>query len=158
MALAGLRPWNYIINQKAGTVDLPSDGSQPISWTEINDVCRFVVASLDLERWPVESTMYGDVASWTDIIAKVEQVRGGDKLLVKNTSIEEMEELAEDPSKRFYNQTRIVIAKGGFVNDGALNELCPEVKPKTIDECLQTWWNGVPVKDPSWDDPKLFAI
>lgn len=156
-ALAGVRPWNFIINMKQGTADLPGDGTQQISWTEIGDICRFVIASLDLEKWPVESTMYGDTASWADVIAKVERIRGGEKILVKHNSIAQMEELAEDPVKRFYNQARIVIAKGGFENDGALNKLCPEVKPASIDDCLRKWWADVPIKDPSWGEEKLFG-
>lgn len=156
-ALAGLRAWNYIVNMKAGTVDLPGDGSKQIAWTEINDVCRFVVASLDLDKWPEESTMRGDTASFADVVKMIEKIRGGQKMLVKENSIEEMEEMAKNPQLAFYNQTRIVIARDGFENDGTLNKLCPEVEPATIEDCLQKWWGGVPVENPSWEEDKAFG-
>lgn len=151
-ALAGLRPWNYIINMKAGTADLPAGGDKPVSWTEINDVCRFVIASLDLKKWPIESTMYGDNKSWSEVVELVERIRGGEKLLVRITSVKEMERLAQSPQLQFYNQTRIVIAKGGFDNSGKLNKLCPEVNSATVEDCLRKWWGGVAIENPSWDE------
>ena len=63
-ALAGLRPWNFVINMKAGTADLPGDGAAPIVWTDMRDISTFVYRSLSLEHWPRVMGMRGDVKSF----------------------------------------------------------------------------------------------
>ena len=157
-ALAGLRPLSFVINQTAGTADLPGDGNSKLTWTEINDICHFVIASLDLKTWPIESMMSGDTASYNDVIKLIEKVRGGEKMLTTTNSIEDMERMAEVPEKRFYEQCRIVIAKGHFLMKPTLNELCPNVKPVTIEEYLQKWWGGHPIVNPHWEEDKSFGF
>lgn len=156
-ALAGLRPWNYVINMKAGTADLPGNGTVPITWTEIHDVCHFVVASLDLDKWPEESMMVGQNASFREVLDVAEEVRGGQKFLTKTNTIEELEKMAENPATRFYDQTRVIAAIGGFALKPTLNELCPEVKPKSLRDVLTKWWGDVQIEDPSWGENKTFG-
>ncbi|KAF2104236.1 NAD-P-binding protein [Rhizodiscina lignyota] len=157
-ALAGLRPWNFVINMTAGTADLPGDGTTKVTYTEINDICRFVVASLDLEKWPAESMMSGDDASYIDVVKMIEKVRGGEKMLVRTNTIEDMEKMAEVPQKRFYNQARICIAKGGFEMKPTLNQLCPEVRPVSIEDFLRKWWVNKPIENPTWGEDKSFGF
>ncbi|KAK4545243.1 hypothetical protein LTR36_003423 [Oleoguttula mirabilis] len=74
-ALAGLRPWNFVINMKVGTADLPGDGSAEVTWTDMRDVASFVFCALDLEAWPEELGVRGDVKSFRDIVGVVEKVQ-----------------------------------------------------------------------------------
>lgn len=50
-ALAGMRPWNFVLNLKAGTADLPGDGRGKVIFTDTRDVARFVEKALGMEWW-----------------------------------------------------------------------------------------------------------
>lgn len=60
--LEGFRTWTFVINDKAGTADLSGEGNSILTFTSLQDVGRFVVAALELDRWEdgmgmVSSTM-----------------------------------------------------------------------------------------------------
>lgn len=156
-ALAGLRPWNFIINMKAGTADVPGDGNAKMAVTEINDVCRFIVASLDLDYWDEESGIVGESLSCNEIIETVEKVTGR-KVLMKYNSMEEMERGATEPGRRFYEQVRMAIARGEFVVTPSLNETLPQTKPVTVESYLDRWWGGVQLPKAKWEEDKLFGF
>jgi uncharacterized protein YbjT (DUF2867 family) len=101
-ALAGLRPWNFVINMKAGTADYPGDGSAPLIVTDIRDVARFVFCALDLESWPKILGMRGDVKSFKEAVAICEKVQGR-KWLTRNNAPEELKAQMEEPGKEFYS-------------------------------------------------------
>lgn len=155
-ALAGLRPWNFVINMRAGTADLPGDGSAEVMFTDMRDVARFTVAALDLEAWPEELYMYGSVISWRKALVIVERVQGRE-FLVKENSVQELEAGCEDPGKRFYNQVRLALIKGWVVGDGhSLNDMFPNVRPVTVESFVEKWWSGVQLGEPSWETDKSF--
>ena len=108
-ALAGLRPWNYVVNLKAGTADYPGDGTAPMCITDMRDVALFVFRALDLETWPEDLGMRGDVKSFKELVEICERVQKR-KWLTKHNSLEELAAKVDDPGKRFYNQTRFVFA------------------------------------------------
>lgn len=155
-ALAGLRPWNYVVNVRAGTADLPGDGTAPMVLTDMRDVAKFVWRALSLPSWPENLGMRGDVKSWREIVAILEKVQGR-KFLIQETRLEELEEGAKQPQLRFYNQTRIAIAKAwGMVSD-ELNHASPDVKPITTEEFVEKWWSGVDLPAPAWTENKAFG-
>jgi hypothetical protein len=155
-ALARLRPWNYIINMKAGTADLPAHGNDAFVVTDMHDVARFVLRALDLPKWPETLGMRGDVKTWREILALAEKVQGRTFLVMENT-LEDMQKIADEvPGKRFYNQTRILIAEGkGMVPDD-LNKAFPEIVPTTVDHFMERWWNGMEMDEPAWADDSSF--
>ena len=154
-ALAGLRPWNYVVNMKAGTADYPGDGMAPMCWTDMRDIALFVFRALDLEEWPETLAMRGDVKSFREIVEIFEKVQGR-KWLTRNNSIEELESKVDDPGKRFYNQTRLAFAKGmGMVGD-ELNQKFPDIKPVRCEEFIQKWWSGVELGEASWGEDVSF--
>ncbi|KAF2718789.1 NAD(P)-binding protein [Polychaeton citri CBS 116435] len=157
-ALAGLRPWNYVVNMKAGTADLPSDGNAKMAMTDMRDVARFTIAALDLETWPEELGMRGDVTTFREIVSVLEKVQGR-KFLIRENSVEEMEKMIEaDPTTTFYNQTRINLSQDwGLVPDN-LNKLFPDIKPITMEEFVECWWTDVDLPEPSWQQDTIFAI
>lgn len=155
-ALAGMRPWNFVINMKAGTVDYPGDGSAELVWTDMRDVSRFVFRALDLPRWNEDLGMRGDVKSFREVVAIVEKVQQR-KFLVKENSIESMLKSAEDLGLQFYNQVRVAIAKGWCMVPGDLNREFPETKPTTCEEFVDKWWAGVELGEPRWEADRAFG-
>ncbi|KAB8437431.1 hypothetical protein FH972_025109 [Carpinus fangiana] len=155
-ALGGLRPWNFVINMKAGTADVPGDGTDPISLTTTRDIGRFVAASLDLETWPELTLFEGDRKSFRDLVALAEEVQGR-KFLVKENSISEMKQASEKaPETTFYNDTRIHFAEGGGVTGRELNDLFPDLKPTSAKEYVEHWWSGVKLGEPQWEENRMF--
>ncbi|GAB7349707.1 hypothetical protein MBLNU459_g0448t1 [Dothideomycetes sp. NU459] len=156
-ALAGSRPWDYVVNVRAGTADLPGDGSAKAVFTEMTDVARFTVAALDLDTWPEELGMRGQVLSFREVAEVVGKVQGR-QFLFKETSLEEMARVAEEqPAKRFYNQTRIRVAEGWAMVGDELNVAFPAIKPVSVEEFVEKWWTGVKLGEPNWKDDVSFG-
>lgn len=59
-----------LLDARAGTIDIPGDGTEKLTFTSAQDIGKFVAASLDLDEWEDvsgivgESTTSGD-AFWT---------------------------------------------------------------------------------------------
>ncbi|KAF2462059.1 NAD-P-binding protein [Lineolata rhizophorae] len=148
-ALAGMPAWNFIINVKAGTADIPGDGGVKIAVIDTRDVARFVTASLDLPKWDEELGMLGEYASWNELVDKAEKATGR-KFLRRYTTRQELVKLAEDPEKRFYNQFRIAMVDQKFTVPPTLNEKFPEIRPMSTQDFLDNAWAGVELPPPAW--------
>ena len=98
-ALAGLRPWNYVVNLKAGTADYPGDGTAEFVLTDMRDVALFVFRALDLEHWPETMSMRGDVNSFRELVETVERVQGR-KFLTRTNSLDELAAKTDDLGKK----------------------------------------------------------
>lgn len=156
-ALAGLRPWNYVINMKSGTADFVQDGSTKLVLTDTRDIAKFVLASLDLELWPEKLGMQGSVTSFKDIVAFVEKVQAR-KFLIKENSHAELEAQTQaDPGKAFYNQSRVAISNRWAMVEPDLNKAFPHIKPVTMEEYVDRWWSGVELGKPSWTEDVSFT-
>lgn len=148
--LSGLRPWNFVINTKAGTADLPGDGNSKLTFTRLQDVGKFVAAALDLDKWEDEMGMVGSTMSYNEVIDAIEKVTKR-KMLVKNNSEVELKKLIkEDKGAVFYNQVRLSIAQGKMPVEPTLNKLAPEVRPWTVEEFLEKYWSGVELGEAAW--------
>lgn len=156
-ALAGLRPWNFIFNVKSGTADIPGDGSSLVTFTEIHDICRFIVASVDLDRWDEINGTVGQTLSFNDVVDIIESVTGR-KVLRKTNSKEEMEKSAQDPAKRFYEQVRLALLDDGGVVPDTLNKKLPTIQPVSVREFVEKWWTGVELPKSTWGEDKIFAL
>jgi hypothetical protein len=155
-ALAGLRPWNFVVNVKAGTADLPGDGKGKVVFTDTRDVARFVEKALGMERWPEELGMRGDLMDWREMVAVLEEVQGR-KFLVRENSVEDMERVAREvEGKRFYNQVRVALVDGEGVVGDELNKAFPEVKPMDVKTFAEKWWDGVQLDEPRWEEDQSF--
>ena len=150
-ALGGLRPWTFIINMKAGTADLPGDGSNKLTFTRTQDIGKLVAAALDLVKWEEEMGMVGSTMSYNEVVGAIEKVTKR-KMLVKHNTEEELEKMIEeDAGARFYNQVRLSIAQGEAPVQPTLNKLAPDVKPWTVEEYLERYWSGVELGEPAWE-------
>ncbi|KXL43818.1 hypothetical protein M433DRAFT_139886 [Acidomyces richmondensis BFW] len=154
-ALAGLRPWNFVLNMRNGTTDLPGDGTAPLVWTEMRDVATFVFHALDLDRWPQELGMRGDVKSFDEVVKIVERVQNR-KFLIRKNTIHEMKKGMEIPGKRFYNQCRIALAQGWGMVPDHLNKAFPSIEPTTCETYIEKWWRNVELPAPAWSEDQSF--
>ncbi|KAM0710900.1 hypothetical protein Q7P35_001638 [Cladosporium inversicolor] len=155
-ALGGLRPWNFVVNVKAGTADLPGNGRGKLVFTDTRDVARFVEAALGMERWPEELGMRGDLMDWREMVGVLEEVQGR-KFLIRENSVEEMERVAREvEGKRFYNEVRVAFARGEGIVGDELNRAFPEIKPTDVKTFARKWWDGVELDEPRWEQDQSF--
>lgn len=155
-ALGGVRPWNFVVNVRAGTADLPGDGLEKVVFTDTRDVARFVEAALGMEAWPEELGMRGDLVDWREVVGVLERVQGR-RFLVRENSVEDLERVAaEVEGKRFYNQVRVELARGAGVVGDELNKAFPQIKPVGVEEYVRKWWEGVPLGEPNWEQDQSF--
>lgn len=155
-ALGGLRPWNFVVNVKAGTADMPGDGRGKVVFTDTRDVARFVEAALGMERWPEELGMRGDLMDWREMVGVLEEVQGR-KFLVRENSVEDMERVAREvEGKRFYNEVRVAFARGEGIVGDELNRAFPEIKPMDVKTFARKWWDGVQLGEAKWEEDQSF--
>lgn len=156
-ALAGLSRWDFVVNIRAGTADVPGDGEARVTFTESRDVAKFVAASLDLDEWEEVCGMEGETLTFNEVVILAEKVTKR-KFLVKYNTVDQLKEMADaDPSARFYNQVRVMIAEGRAEVKPVLNGLCPEVRPWRLEDWLEKWWGGVELGEPAWVEPNIIA-
>lgn len=135
---------------KAGTADLPGDGSNKMTFTRTQDIGKFVAAALDLEKWEEEMGMVGSTMSYNEVVGAIEKVTKR-KMLVKHNTEEELAKMIkEDEGARFYNQVRLSIAQGEAPVEPTLNKLAPDVKPWTVEEYLERYWSGAELGEAAW--------
>lgn len=72
---------DYIMNCRSMTTQMYASGSKPqptaaICMTSVQDVARYVCKALDLPRWPPQIRISGARLQITELIFKVQQLRG----------------------------------------------------------------------------------
>ncbi|KAF2222699.1 hypothetical protein BDZ85DRAFT_131229 [Elsinoe ampelina] len=158
-ALGALRPWDFVIDKRRGTADLPGNGDTKMALTSTEDIGRFVLKALDLDAWPEELGMKGDLKTFNELVELLEKAQER-KFLVRHNSVAEMQEqIQRDESTRFYNQVRVVIAEGNFKVPDTLNKAFPDIKPTTAEEYIEKWWGGVTdLGEPAWGKGVVFDV
>ncbi|CAG8112401.1 unnamed protein product [Penicillium salamii] len=69
-----LKPFPTVIDIEHRVAAIPGNGNVPITFTYSFDVAKFVVSSLDLEEWPEESRMAGDILTWNELVSLAGEV------------------------------------------------------------------------------------
>ncbi|KAF5339053.1 hypothetical protein D9758_014107 [Tetrapyrgos nigripes] len=132
----------YIVDSSKQSADVPGDGSTKVWWTTAEDVGRFVAAATQLETWPEESTMTGDVLTFNETIQLAEKITGK-KFEIKNNTREDIQaRMDPNPTSwlgNFYLETYICYINNEHVQTSVLNELT-HVRPAKLEEFLQKWW------------------
>lgn len=75
-ALAHFAPGNVFIDARAGTADIPGDGTTKVTFTSAQDTARFVAESLDLEKWDEVSGIVGETTTFEEVVDIVDRVTG----------------------------------------------------------------------------------
>ncbi|KAL8704747.1 MAG: hypothetical protein Q9201_002094 [Fulgogasparrea decipioides] len=119
----------FDVKVKAGTADLPGDGTVEVTFPRTQDIGRFVAASLDSPQWKEEMGMGGTTMTYREVVGVAEKVTGRE-LLVKCNGKAAMERMMEEiEESRLYSLIRISMSKGDWKVEPSLNERFPEIKP-----------------------------
>lgn len=71
-----LRPFNFIFDVEGCKARMPGDGEAKVVYTRVEDIARFVAASLELETWPQVSQMCGERLALNEVLRLAEEARG----------------------------------------------------------------------------------
>lgn len=145
-----------VLDMEHNAAAIPGDGNAPVTFTYTLDVARFVVAALDLKKWPRELRVVGDEITFNEFVAMAEEIKGVrftvtyddvEKLLTSKVSELPGHAASYDkyPKERlqwFLAIFEMWMATGkGFVSkEKTLNDLFPEIKPLTVRAMLEKYW------------------
>jgi nucleoside-diphosphate-sugar epimerase len=143
-ALSGYASQPFILNLRDGTATFPADGSQQAVFTAMQDIGKFVAASLDLPKWEPDSRIVGDKVSGNELVKLVKEICGRE-LQVTRVPVEEISSTLDNPDlgfyHRFYYQLLEAIANRRIDFDPTLNAILPEIKPMSVAEYLKRFWS-----------------
>lgn len=71
-----LKPNVFVLDMANKVAAIPGDGNVPVTFTYSFDLARFIVASLDLDKWPHENKVIGDEMTWNEFVSLVENTLG----------------------------------------------------------------------------------
>lgn len=149
--LPAFREPPYLFHLKDGWVEIPTkaDGSSPrVTLTAIEDIGKFVSASLDLEEWPEELDMVGETLEFDQVVKKAERILGRSlqiRRFDKNAIQQRLEDTdVQDTIGIMESQLSLVYCDDnygeGYLNP-ILNGLCPQVKPMQTGEFIEKYWH-----------------
>lgn len=147
-----------VLDMEHNAAGIPGDGNVPVTFTYTFDVARFVVAALDLDKWPRELRIVGDELTLNELLALAEEAKGA-KFDVTYDPVEKLEtsQITELPGHQaayakfpkdrlqwFLAIFEMWMAKGQarVPREGSLNEMFPEIKPLTAKEMMRKYWKG----------------
>lgn len=65
-----------LLDARAGTIDIPGDGTEKLTFTSAQDIGKFVAASLDLDEWEDVSGIVGESTTWNEVMDVAEAITG----------------------------------------------------------------------------------
>lgn len=75
-ALSHFTQGTLFIDARAGTADIPGDGTTKVTFTSAQDTAKFVAASLDLEKWEDVSGISGETKTFDEVVDVVDKITG----------------------------------------------------------------------------------
>ncbi|KAI0170699.1 NmrA-like family protein [Pestalotiopsis sp. NC0098] len=133
-------------------------GDEMVTFTHTFDVARFLVAALDLDKWPRELRISGDVMTFKEFVKMAEEFKGVqfkvyhdpiDKLKkFEITELPSHEHLySKFPKQRFQWFQSIfeqwtVAGLAHIQTEGSLNQTFTELKSLTIRDMLEQCWKS----------------
>lgn len=141
--LDGFNAMPFLLDIPNSKATIPGDGNTPFATTLVSDVAKFVTEALDLEKWddPRMGGMSGSIQTYNELVDIAGRVTGR-KMERIYLSVEKLEAMAksDDAGLAFRGSAMLAHAKG-FANTGTkLNELCPQVRPTSVEEFLREYW------------------
>lgn len=141
-ALGGYDGPSFVVEFNTAKATIPGDGSDLLVFSRLQDIARFTVAALDLDKWEKDSVIVGDKLSYNDVILLAEE-QMGKKFHVTYVSLERIEKtLANppDPFSQFFAEFNHGIVKGELNVKETLNTKFPEIKPWTVEQYIASYW------------------
>ncbi|PVH91427.1 NAD(P)-binding protein [Periconia macrospinosa] len=152
-ALNGLNDtwvWVWDVKGMKAAIPLTKEGKVPrMTTTEIGDVGKFVAAACLLPKgsWKEDFGMVGETIHMDEVVKIIESVRGKKMEVTFRPYDQVVEENQKEeivyPNK-FWGQLEEMVARNavgeGIVNP-VLNELCPEVRPMSVEQYVRKFWS-----------------
>ena len=113
--------------------------------TEIGDIGRFVAAACSLPKWERSFGMVGETLRMDEVVRLIEEVREK-KMDVEFRTQEQVRKEKEqetNPDRLFWLEMEEMYSRDRedeAVIRPVLNELCPEVKPISVQDYLRKYW------------------
>ncbi|KAJ0122445.1 hypothetical protein J7T55_002958 [Diaporthe amygdali] len=145
-----------VLDMEHNAAGIPGDGNTLVTFTYTMDVARFVVAAVDLEKWPRELRIIGDELTFNEFVAIAEEVKGvkfhvayDDVKKLKASKVTELPGHAASYDKFPKERLQWFLAifemwmatgRGRVPREGILNEMFPDIKPLTARKMLEEYW------------------
>jgi nucleoside-diphosphate-sugar epimerase len=71
-----MAPFTMVLDMANNAAAIPGSGNVPLVFTHTRDTAKFVVASLDLEKWNVGTYVMGDKMTFNEVLKVAENVKG----------------------------------------------------------------------------------
>jgi uncharacterized protein YbjT (DUF2867 family) len=140
-----LEPFIFSIDIQNFTATIPGTGNDPFVLTRVEDIAKFVTASLALEKWPEFLGMAGDITTLNEILHVAEAVREKPFTTKYIPEAEIKARMRDNPDSimtNFGHEVFLALLKGDRLNfDPNLNKLCPKVEPMKAKEFIEFWWH-----------------
>ena len=113
--------------------------------TEIGDIGRFVAAACSLPKWERNFGMVGETLRMDDVVRLIEGVREK-KMDVEFRTPEQVrngKERETNPARMFWWELEEMYSRDQedeAVIRPVLNEVCPHVKPMSVQDYLRKYW------------------
>ncbi|WZH48424.1 NADP-bd_dom domain-containing protein [Fusarium acuminatum] len=151
-----LSPMTLVLDVPGKKAAIPGHQNKPVVFTYTKDVGRFAAKLLTLSKWEPVYYIIGDKLTWEEFARLAEEVTG-DKFEITHDPIELLKEgkITELPShvhsypfypkealQGTFSQFGILFDEGAFdfQPKQTLNDLFPEIKPKTARDVLEIGW------------------
>ncbi|KAK7443471.1 hypothetical protein VKT23_015645 [Stygiomarasmius scandens] len=142
-ALGHMPPLNFVFDTAKGTAKIPGDGGALFWTTRIQDMGDFVAHATQLDTWPEQMDLVGDVRSMNEVKEVIEKVLGR-KLQTTYVSTEElrskMNPKATSLLENVIYEVPLSFANGEMKHSETYPGLKDVVKPIGLEEFLKTWW------------------
>ncbi|KAF5341538.1 hypothetical protein D9758_012556 [Tetrapyrgos nigripes] len=132
-----------IFDFENGTAEIPGDGQALFWMSRIQDMGEFIAHATQLDVWPEQMDLVGDMRSMNEIRALAEAILGK-KLDVTYLSEEELQlRLGPNPSSltNVVAEVMISFARGEVKRSETYAGLKDIVKPVGLEQFLRTWWS-----------------
>ncbi|KAF3403610.1 hypothetical protein F1880_009706 [Penicillium rolfsii] len=155
---SNVRPFPMFIDILNKRAAIPGSGTEPIVFTHVLDIARFVVRMLELPAWPQKSYIIGDRVTLQEFIQIAEKARGT-KFHLTYDSKEDLEKgrtsdlpcysdiftaIGEEQGRRLYSQVGLWAVNREMDLDlspgSMLNTNFPDIRPMTVKEFLEFSW------------------
>lgn len=119
-----------------------------VALTEIRDVGKFVAAAclLPKGKWQEDFSAVGETIAADEVVRIIEEIRGK-KIEVTFKAFEQVrkdKENEQDFYRKFWYELEELIARdtlGEGMVKPILNELCPQVKPISVEQYVRKYWS-----------------
>ncbi|KAK7443470.1 hypothetical protein VKT23_015644 [Stygiomarasmius scandens] len=142
-ALGHMPPLNFMFDIAKGTAEIPGDGSALLWTTRIQDMGDFVAHATQLDVWPEQMDLVGDVRSMNEIKEVMEKVLGR-KLQTTYVPTEELRSRmnlkATSLLENIVHEGPLAFANGEMKRSETYSGLKDAVKPIGLEEFLRAWW------------------